>query len=177
MQTLVRSTRACPPYWLLALLAVQAATTPVSAQAPPRTTTTQFAASETMEGEGDLVTARRSLTGVTCGDGDRIKIQSNAALLAFAARGCTVYNGTLYLRGAADITSLEALSGLTTILNGQLYIRGLASLTSLRGLRNLRGELADSLIIRANVMLTNLEGLEGISAIGTSGKCDEGLCM
>ena len=130
-----------------------------------------------MEGEGDLVTARRSLAGVTCGDGDRIKIQSNAALLAFAARGCTVYNGTLYLRGAADITSLEALSGLTTILNGQLYIRGLASLTSLRGLRNLRGELADSLIIRANVMLTNLEGLEGISAIGTSGKCDEGLCM
>ena len=160
--------------WLPVLLALQASTTPVSAQGPPGTTTTQFAA---MKGEVDLITARRSLAGVTCGDGDRIKIQSNAALLAFAARGCTVYNGTLYLRGAADITSLEALSGLTTILNGQLYIRGLASLTSLHGLRNLRGGLADSLIIRANVMLTNLEGLEGISAIGSSGKCDEGLCM
>ena len=114
---------------------------------------------------------------VTCGDGDRIKITTNAALLAFAERGCTVYNGSFHLEGAADITSLEALSGLTTILNGQLSIRDLGSLTSLRGLRNLRGGLSDFLKIRGNVMLTNLEGLEGLSAVGTSGKCDEGLCI
>ena len=125
-----------------------------------------------------LLTLAMTGDGMTCSDdGGKIKIESNTDLTAFAQRGCTIYNGTWYVRGAVDITSLEAASGLTSIINGQLYIRDLPSLTSLYGLRNLRGGLSDSLIVRNNGLLTSFEGLEGISAIGTSGRCDEGLCM
>ena len=106
-----------------------------------------------------------------------MKIRSDAELQAFAQRGCKVWNGTWYVRGANDITSFEAVAGLTSIVNGQLYIRDLPALTSLRGLRNLEGPISDRLIIRNNVLLTNLSGLEGITGIGSSGKCDEGLCM
>jgi hypothetical protein len=77
--------------------------------------------------------------------------------------GCTTINGDVIITGS-NITSLNALSGVTTI-TGALEVRNNPSLTSLNGLHNLTS-IGTDLILRSNPVLNNISSLSGITTVG-----------
>ena len=77
-----------------------------------------------------------------------------------AATGCDTITGYLYASG--NVTSLSALSGLTSIGGDLLIIStDLADLDGLEGLVHIGGDV----VIRDNAALTNLDGLANITSV------------
>lgn len=77
---------------------------------------------------------------------------------------CTEIEGNVTIRGSADITNLNGLSGLTSI-GGELRIERCSVLTNLTGLNNLTS-IGGYLHIYNNDALTNLTGLDNLTSIG-----------
>ena len=130
------------------------------------------------DGSGDIA-------DIVCGD-TRYDLLTQTDVENLAA--CNQITGSLWIGPASDdITSLEALAGITSI-GGSLFIEENAFLTDLNGLQNINsigGDLKiannavlnnidglasltgtlDDLVIQHNDALTNLDGLAGLTSI------------
>jgi hypothetical protein len=90
-----------------------------------------------------------------------------AAVSQFAARGCEVLSGSLWIHGSAlrNVDGLE--SGSLRVVGGDLTLGDSTALEHVRGLRNLE-RIGGSLVIQSNEELTTLEGLEGLERVGSN---------